>query len=171
MIDSQTKFRPAYGTEAKIIDTDFHEGWVYVASDTGKIFIDSDGVRKQIGGSGSGGGSGSSSLLWGFGDEELGTIIKATDDASDGDPVYYFSTSALESETIPEVDALILNSDGRFFRVTDNAVSPEKFFTVELIAVSGGGSGGGGGTVSQQDLSIRVAGYRRCCIYCSNCSR
>lgn len=154
MIDSQTKFRPAYGTEAKIIDTEFHEGWVYVASDTGKIFIDSEGVRKQIGGSGSG-GAGSTGIVWGYGDEELGTIIKATDDASDGDPVYYFSTTAIDGGSVPDLDALILNSDGRFFRVTDNSVSTEKFFTVELIAVSGGGSGGGGGGgVSTPDLSL-----------------
>ena len=153
MIDSKTRFRPAYGTESKIVETDFHEGWVYVASDTGKIFIDSDGVRRQIGGSGSG-GSGSSGIVWGYGDEELDTIRKATDDASDGDPVYYFNASAVEGGSIPDVDALILNSDGRFFRVTDNAISAERFFTVELIAVSGGGSGGGGGGQTQVDLSL-----------------
>ena len=153
MIDSKTKFRPVYGTDAKIAAADFHEGWLYVSSDSGKIFIDSDGARKQIGGSGSGGG-GSSSLIWSNGDEELGTIIKATDDASDGDPVYYFSTSAIEGGTIPDIDALIVNSDGRFFRVTDNTLSSEGFFTVELIAVSGGGSGGGGGGTSQVDLSL-----------------
>ena len=153
MIDSRTKFRPAYGTEAKILSADIHEGWIYVASDTGKIFIDSEGARKQIGGSGSG-GTGSSNIVWGYGDEELGTIIKATDDASDGDPVYYFNISAVGDGTLPDVDALILNSDGRFFRVTDNALSAEGFFTVELIAVSGGGSGGGGGGSSQVDLSL-----------------
>ena len=153
MIDSRTKFRPAYGTEAKILSADIHEGWIYVASDTGKIFIDSEGARKQIGGSGSG-GTGSSNIVWGYGDEELGTIIKATDDASDGDPVYYFNISAVGDGTLPDVDALILNSDGRFFRVTDNALSAEGFFTVELIAVSGGGSGGGGGGPSQVDLSL-----------------
>lgn len=157
MIDSKTKFRPAYGTEAKIIETDLHEGWVYVASDTGKIFVDFNGSRKQIGGSGSGGGSGSTGVVWGYGDEELDTIRKATDDASDGDPVYYFSASAVEGGIIPDVDSLILNSDGRFFRVTDNAISAERFFTVELIAVSGGGSGGGGGGPAQVDLSLSWA--------------
>lgn len=42
MITNQTKFRPVYGTEAGILDLDHHEGWVYVASDTGKIFIDAN---------------------------------------------------------------------------------------------------------------------------------
>ena len=153
MINNNTKFRPAYGTEARILATDFHEGWVYVASDTGKIFLDSDGRRQQIGGSSGSGSGGSSSIVWGYADEELGNIIKATEDASDGDPVYYFNVSAVETGTIPDVDALILNSDGRFFRVTDNATSAEGFFTVELIAVSGGGQGGGGGT-STPDLSL-----------------
>ena len=49
-----------------------------------------------------------------------------------------------------------MNSDGRFFRVTDSSVDENGMFTVELIAVSGGGSGGGGGgsTVADLDLSF-----------------
>jgi len=33
-------FRPVYGTESKILKADIHEGYVYVASDSGKIFLD-----------------------------------------------------------------------------------------------------------------------------------
>ena len=146
-------FRPVYGTESKILNADLHEGYVYVASDSGKIFLDAADPedieqivkRKQIGGSGSGGGSGSTGLYWADGDEEQGTIVKATEDADDGDPVYYFSINAIEGGALPDKDALILNADGRFFRVTDNVLSGDGLFTVELIAVSGGGSGGGGG--------------------------
>ena len=148
-------FRPVYGTESKILNADLHEGYVYVASDSGKIFLDAADPedieqivkRKQIGGSGSGGGSGSTGLYWADGDEEQGTIVKATEDADDGDPVYYFSINAIEGGALPDKDALILNADGRFFRVTDNVLSGDGLFTVELIAVSGGGSGGGGGPV------------------------
>jgi len=41
---------------------------------------------------------------------------------------------------LPKKDALVLNSDGRFFRVIqiDNG-----YVIGELIAVSGGGNGGG----------------------------
>lgn len=94
MIDRNTKFRPVYGTEAKILETAHHEGWVYVASDSGKIFLYADDQLRQIGGSGSGGG-GASNILWASGDEELNTIRKDTDDASDGDPIYYIHTSAI----------------------------------------------------------------------------
>lgn len=46
MITNQTKFRPVYGTEAMISTLEHHEGWVYIASDTGKIFLDANNVRK-----------------------------------------------------------------------------------------------------------------------------
>jgi hypothetical protein len=45
-MDNRTKFRPVYGTEQKIIDADYAEGHLYVAADSGKIFIDADGSRK-----------------------------------------------------------------------------------------------------------------------------
>jgi len=152
MIDSKTKFRPVYGTDAKIAAADFHEGWLYVSSDSGKIFIDSDGARKQIGGSGGSGGGGSSSLIWGFADEEQETILKVTEDPLDGDPNYLFNVSAIEGGGLPEVDALIVNADGRFFRVKDSSLLEGGFFAVELIAVSGNGSGGGGPVAP--DLSL-----------------
>ena len=142
-------FRPVYGTEQQIVNltsNDIHDGYIYVSSDTGKIFLGDNSALKLIGSGGSGGGSGSTGFYWASADEEAGTLVKATEDADDGDPVFYFNLSALEGgSTIPDNDALILNSDGRFFRITDNTLSPERFFTVELIAVSGGGSGGGGG--------------------------
>lgn len=154
MVTNSTKFRPVYSTEAKITNADIHEGWIYVASDTGKIFLDADGRRRQIGGSAGGSGGGSSSLVWANGDEDAGTLVKVSGDASDGDPAFLFSLSAIESETAPDVDALILNADGRFFRVTDNSLDSNRMFAVDLIAVSGGGSGGGGGGTSTIDLFL-----------------
>ena len=155
MLDRNTKFRPVYGTETQILNAAHQEGWVYVAKDSGKIFLYADGNLKQIGGSGSGGGTGSTSIFWANGDEEENTIRKGTDDASDGDPVYYFHISAIENGKLPDKDALILNSDGRFFRVTNNTIDADQFFEVYLIAVSGGGSGGGGGGgASSADLSL-----------------
>ena len=146
MISNQTKFRPVYGKkESTILSLPITEGFIYFADDTGKIFLDADGKRKQVGGSGGGGGGGSSSIVWSFGDEETGNLVKATDDASDGDPVFYIALTALEGGQLPDLDALIINSDGRFFKVTDNTLNEHQMITIELIAVSGGGSGGGGG--------------------------
>lgn len=155
MINDRTKFRPVYGTEAQIDDVDFHEGWLYIASDTGKIQLDADGERKIVGGIG-GSGGGSSSIFWAFGDEDESTIRKETDDTSDGDPYYYIHRSAIEGDVAPMKDALIINSDGRFFKVCTGSMTQDKFFRVELIAVSGGGSGGGGGGGSTTvDLSLQ----------------
>ena len=153
MLSNQTKFRPVYSTEEKISRAAIHEGWVYVASDTGKIFIDADNKRKQIGGSG-GAGGGSSSLIWANGDEDAGTLVKVSGDASDGDPAFLFSLTAIESGQLPDVDGLILNSDGRFFRVTDNSLDENGMFAVDLVAVSGGSSGGGGGGGTVIDLFL-----------------
>ena len=51
MIDNLTKFRPVVGVEENIKNLSFNEGWVYFASDTGKIFLDVDGERVTMGGS------------------------------------------------------------------------------------------------------------------------
>lgn len=166
MISNQTKFRPVFSKlESKIINLPLNEGWVYVAEDTGKIFIDADGKRKQIGGSGGGGGGGSSSIVWSFGDEEEGNLVKATSDASDGDPVFYMSLSAVEGGALPELDALVINSDGRFFKVTDNTLNEDRMFTLNLIAVSGGGEGGGGGGTSAKDLSLSEENISNSSVY------
>lgn len=155
MISNQTKFRPVYGTESKILGLEHNEGWVYVASDTGKIFIDANNQRKQIGGSGgSGGGGGSADIMWGHADEDQGTLKIDPNDTSGNDSMYLYALSAVEGGNLPNVDALILNSDGRFFRVLNNAMDAG-FFSVELIAVSGGGGGGGGGT-STADLTLTI---------------
>lgn len=145
MISNRTKFRPVYGKETTILGLPISEGYVYIAEDTGKIFIDANGRRRQIGGSGGSGGGGSTSIIWANADEDENNLVKVTDDADDGDPRFYMSLSALEEENIPDQDALVLNSDGRFFRVTDNTLNENMMFAVSLIAVSGGGSGGGGG--------------------------
>ena len=155
---SGIKFRPVMGKEEDILALDKNNGYFYVATDTGKLFLDYQDIRKQVGGSGGGGGS-SSSFVWANGDEEANTIVKDTDDASDGDPIYHFSPEALQGGLIPNIDVLILNADGRFFRVIDNTPDENGRFTVELIAVSGGGSGGGGGGgTSVADLDLTWSG-------------
>lgn len=155
---SGIKFRPVMGTEDIIKNTGQSNGWLYVATDTGNMYLDVNNHRIAIGGQGGSGGSGSTGFVWASADEEAGTIVKATDNYSDGDPVYYLNPSAIEGGVVPKVDSLILNSDGRFFRVTDTTSPVEGMITVELIAVSGGGSGGGGGGTSDIDLTLDWSG-------------
>lgn len=154
-MDSTSLFQPVYGTEAKILSRPIRNGCLYFASDTGKIFLDGDNQRKQVGGSGS--GSGSANILWGEANEDLGTIKEDPNDITETNTMYLFNVFAVENSTIPDVDALIINSDGRFFRVLNNTVDADGFFSVELIAVSGSG-GGGGGPVAVSDLALSVDG-------------
>ena len=154
MVSNQTKFRPVYGTESQILELPtYHEGWVYVSSDTGKIFLYSNGL-KQLGGSG-GSGGGSSSIYWGAADEDANTLKADPLDTSGTDSMYLYSMNALDEAGVPSVDGLILNADGRLFRVLDNALDEDRFFSVLLVAVSGTG-GGGGGPVVTSDLTLSI---------------
>lgn len=38
--NNQRVFRPVYGTESKILNHEITDGYLYIASDTGKIFLD-----------------------------------------------------------------------------------------------------------------------------------
>ena len=145
MTDRKTPFKPVYEKKKKILQLPIAEGYLYFASDTGKIFLDAGNVRKQVGGSGGSGGA--SSIYWAFADEESGTLVKKTEDE---DLIYYMAVLAIENSQIPVTDGLIINADGSFFRVIDSTVSESGMFTVELIAVSGSGGGGG----STKDLNI-----------------
>ena len=164
MIDRNTKFRPVYGTQDQILHVTPTEGYVYVASDTRKIWLCVNHTLQQIGGSGDSGGGGSTSIFWANGDEEeTFTIKKDTDDASDGDPIFHMQPEAIQGDNkLPDNNALVINSDGRFFKVLDNTIDEEGYFTIELIAVSGGGSGegggGGGGGTSGPDLTMSWQG-------------
>ena len=53
MIDGKTRFRPVTGTEEQIQNAQKNPGWVYFASDTGKIFVDLDTEHRiAMGGAG-----------------------------------------------------------------------------------------------------------------------
>ena len=39
---SQTRFRPVYGAEETIVNLAYQEGYLYFATDSGKIFLDAD---------------------------------------------------------------------------------------------------------------------------------
>ena len=137
-------FQPVRGTESTIRQMSIKDGYVYFAYDTGKIYLDKDGSRYLMSSTTSG-GSGSTGFIWASGNDT--TIIKADED--EASVAYLIHPSAFDDQTIPKVDSLVLNSDGRFFRVIG---AQDGYALVELIAVSG--SGGGGGAVVEQDTFI-----------------
>ncbi len=140
-------FQPVRGLEENISKLTKHDGYIYFAYDSGNIYLDKNNERYLMG------SSSSTGFSWCNGTEE--TIIKAIDDEED--TTYFINFEALESSVIPKPDSLILNSDGRFFRVLELNMSEHKI-VANLIAVSGSGEGGGGSTPSIVDLDLTWSG-------------
>ena len=135
------KFWPIRGTEDQILAQDIVDGKIYFAYDTNKIYLDAGGERHLMGG-GSGNGSG---ITYAHGTESQ--IVKAS--GSETDNNYFIDLEALDDSSIaPMKDDLILNSDGRFFRVVSYDSTTKKIAAL-LLAVSGSG-GGGGDTVKRR---------------------
>jgi hypothetical protein len=87
-------------------------------------------------------GGSSTGIVYAKGTET--TIVKANPE-NENDFMYNISAEAFEdSNTLPLRDSLILNSDGRFFRVLSSDTST-RIVSAVLLAVSGTGGGGGGG--------------------------
>ena len=125
-----TQFTPYLGTEAHIHDLEQQKGYLYFASDTGKMYLDTGNSRIAVGGG--------------------GAAIYYSDLAiSSEEDVEYVTLSYndLKDKTArPRENDLLINSDGRFLRVSmvDNA---QKTLTCEVIAVSGTSTGPGGSSV------------------------
>lgn len=133
------KFWPIRGTETQIAKQPYYDGKIYFATDTGAIYVDAKGSRHQMGGTGSG-----SSIVYANATE---ADLKVD---SEDESKYSFPTSVLENPlSIPPIGALIINSDGKFFRVTSVDTATETINATLIVT-----GGGGGGTVTEPDLAI-----------------
>ena len=155
---SNKTFTPVRGTEDKIAGhiMGFHDGYLYFATDTGKIYMDytdADGVdHARVPFGGGSGGSGSNSGIF-FANKEL------TDDEKLETEIFFDMNIDIEGNTYPEVDDLILNaSDGCFYRVlSTNKVTAQVLGS--RLTVAGNGSGGSGGSDSlAEDISLIIEG-------------
>lgn len=152
---SDKRFTPVRGVEDKIAGhvMGFHDGFVYFATDTGKIYMDYtdengvDHARVPFGGGASSGGSNSGIFFAKrpvSEDEKLETeLIFSMDDH-------------IEGKTYPEKDDLILNSeDGCFYRVlSTNKVTAEVLGA--RLTVAGNGSSSGGADSLAEDISLVI---------------
>ena len=119
-------FNPVQGPEHLILNRAKKPGFVYFSTDTGKIFLDIDDTERiAVGGSGA-------TVLYSSAEK----IIANTNDT------YTILYSDLDDQNAsPKSGDLIINSDGRFFKVNYyNAGSSD--VNCKLIAVSGTGGGG-----------------------------
>lgn len=147
---SNIKFRPIQGSDKQIQAIEYNDGYIYFATDTGKIYLDADNENKILM------GGGGASLLY------------ANDSSVDARPddTYIISMDTLEdSSNLKENDLIINQANGSFYKVQSiNADSNAVVCT--LIAISGtggggGGSGGGGGNVGPDGtplLTMEVSG-------------
>ena len=121
---SNTPFRVIRGTENKISNIPYQDGCVYFASDTKKIYFDSLDKRITMGGN--------TGIYYG----------KADFTGMEG-PEFIFKIEDLEEDNIPNVNDLILNTEGSFYKVIELFLNDNEIKTEKLtIAGSGGGPGG-----------------------------
>ena len=135
---SEITLKPIRGKEQDLLQLGVVEGAILVATDTGSMYMDANGKRVSIGGSGS-------PFIYaeatGLEPDEQGNFTLSFDD--------------LESEDVlPQVDGLIINADGTFYRILE-VDTVEQTMLCMVIAVSGGSGGGGGGTGLAKAMSIK----------------
>jgi hypothetical protein len=132
---SNVKFRPVRGLESNILEAPIREGRVYFATDSGKMYMDKDGLRIPIGGGTSGIHYGNK--IFNNDSEEVGEFIFS---------LYNIEGNEIGSNnlTIPKINDLILNiPDGSFYRVIEVDSSNDKISCTRLtIAGSGNGNNG-----------------------------
>lgn len=149
MANDKIRFWPFRGTYEQIMRQPYYDGKIYFAYDTNQIILDVNNSKHIMGGGG--GGASGSGIIYANGSEEQ--IIKKFPD-NDEDFNYTMAMAALENPAVePPVDGLILNSDGRFFRVL--SVNSENH-TLEVLLLAVSGSGGGGPV--EQDLFLDYDG-------------
>jgi hypothetical protein len=103
-------------------------GSLYFSTDTGHIYLDTDTERITMGGSGA-------AVLYASAEN----VVEYTNDT------YGISLNDLEDDsTLPKRGDLIINKDGRFFKVNAYSESTNELNCL-LIAVSGSGGGDPGG--------------------------
>ena len=137
MANDKIKFWPVRGTYEQIIKEPYCDGKIYFAYDTNQIFLDVNGENKCPMGS----SSSSSGILYAEAD---GDTLEKEIPEDDADDKYFMLISALEENSREKklfVDDLILNSDGKFFRILSIDSTNQKLYC-QLLAVSGSGGGG-----------------------------
>lgn len=122
----KVRFTPVMGTDAQIKLQQQVDGKVYFATDTRKIYLDTDTENKI-----SMGGAGNSGIY--YGTKEL------TDEEKIETTIYFSLSTDIEGDECPVENDLILNG-GSFYRV----ISVTNDGTIKAIRLTIAGSGGGG---------------------------
>ena len=136
-------FRPVKCTETKLMEMAPVNGYVYFTSDTQKIFIGDDSKFLEM--------CASKGICYGQ------KYIEPDNSGNEPDPIVDFYADEIEGEKLPEVDDLILNMDGCFYRVTD--ILDEESVRTTRLTLQGTGGGGGSGPGGDITASLRISHY------------
>lgn len=127
---SRIPFKPVRGIEERIQNMTTEDGTLYFATDTRKTYLGTAAGEKLLMGNDIG-------VFYGKKD------IPKNDSGGQQDPIVFFNLNKdIEGNRLPQVNDLILNSDGCFYRV-ETVISATDVKTKRLTLQ---GTGGGGGT-------------------------
>lgn len=124
---SKIHFRPVQGPEERIKDFPQTEGYFYVATDTGRIYLDTANENKLP--------IGSSGVQVIYGTDDNAEIEYDIDD----NPVDYLIQISKLSTTNYHINDLILNSDGCFYRIIGTGLNEEREECVKCVKLTVGG--------------------------------
>jgi hypothetical protein len=102
MSQQKDKFLPARGPEERLLAHEYTEGMMYFATDSGRIFLDSNGENKiPLGGGGV-------SIIYGYDPDVKANLASET---------FILHADKIDENSNPKVGDLIINSDGKFYKI------------------------------------------------------
>lgn len=135
-------FVPIRGSESAIKAMKYNEGYIYFATDTKKIYVDAYGQPKIPMGGNSG--------------VYYGTLN--TENAFEGQLEFIFTIDNIDTDgmsfiNLPNINDLIINSDGCLYRVTDIKSDTQEIITTKLSIFGGGPNANNVGKISINNLT------------------
>ena len=120
-MSSNPIFTPVQASEAQIKDLELQNGWLYFATDSGRMYLDTDTKRISVGG-----GGGGVAIYYGNTEEP------EKDEEADR---YSIPRTDVPDSSL-QIGDLILNSDGGFYKVLNIT---EEYYICTLLSISGTG--------------------------------
>lgn len=142
--NGKVRFNPVQCTEEMLNQLAPTPGYLYLTTDTKKIYLGTNEQKIPM--------CASSGFFYGTKE------IEYDDSGIAPDPNVKFFFEEIEGDEIPEVDDLILNVDGCFYRIKAVSVDTQEIDTTRLTLQGTGGGGGGGGGGGSASFSIAIMG-------------
>jgi hypothetical protein len=137
--NGKVRFNPVQCTEDMLKQLAPTPGYLYLTTDSKKIYLGTQEAKLPM--------CAASGFFYGTKEIEYDNSGVAPD------PKVTFLFNEVEGDDVPEIDDLILNIDGCFYRVKSVSKESEEIETTRLT-LQGTGGGGGGGSSSGGSFSI-----------------